>query len=141
LSDLNLLISPIDNVDSSGIGVLAILASGLSDADALRVKVADARRVEVADARRVEVTDALRVEVADALRKEVKSKETESTEDLLEVESGFFLIRFGMPPWGIVIPVIYVLPPFPLMVVLPLNDTGTSLKAILLLILTNFGRK
>ena len=133
MSDLNLLISPIDNVDSSGIGVLAILASGLSDADALRVKVADARRVEV--------TDALRVEVADALRKEVKSKETESTEDLLEVESGFFLIRFGMPPWGIVIPVIYVLPPFPLMVVLPLNDTGTSLKAILLLILTNFGRK
>ena len=133
MSDLNLLISPIDNVDSSGIGVLAILASGLSDADALRVKVADARRVEV--------TDALRVEVADALRKEVKSKETESTEDLLEVESGFFLIRFGMPPLGIVIPVIYVLPHFPLIVVLPLNDTGTSLKAFLLLILTNFGRK
>ena len=109
MSDLNFSISPIDNVVSSGIDILTILAPGLSDADTLRV--------------------------------EVKSKEPESTEVLLEVESGFFLIRFGMPPLGIVIPVIYVLPHFPLIVVLPLNDTGTSLKAFLLLILTNFGRK
>jgi hypothetical protein len=86
---------------------------------------------------------------------EGKLEEHDSMESLLEVaaifnestliSAGFFLIRFGIPPSGIVIPVMYRLPPFPFfcpeLVVLPLICTGISLKAFLLLILTNLGRK
>lgn len=121
----------IDNAVSSEIDVLTVLASGPSEADTLRVEVKSKEH---------ESAEVLFDDV-DTLRVEVKSNEPESFEVLLEVTSGFFLIRFGMPPSGNCDPSDIRLPPLSFLIVLPLNCTGISLKAFLSLILTNFGRK